>query len=331
MKKTVAVSVMPRPMQILWRPAYMRGSGKEHRLLHNEETKGWKYRGQKPNHEKREFMRFSHELIVPEEGFPFKLFLFEGWNGNYFREKHWHRSIEIFAVCQGELGFFVDDRMWQLKADEFIIVNSNEVHSIDAPRPNETIVLQIPLNMFEGYFTEEQFIWFTHEPGKKDERFMELIKELFRVYTEKQIGYNLKVKSIFYNIMYFLVKEYRLMEIDQDSVRKNRNLNRLSSITSYMKNNYAGELTLEAVARVFGYSPTYLSRMFQKYAGITFKSYLQSIRLGYALKDLESGKYSITETALRNGFSGSKGLARAFRKKYGMLPSEYREKTGNGH
>ena len=284
-----------------------------------------------PWHEKREPMRFSHELIVPEEGLPFKLFLFEGWNGNYFREKHWHRSIEIFAVCQGELGFFVDDRMWRLTADEFIIVNSNEVHSIDAPRPNETIVLQIPLNMFEGYFTEEQFIWFTHEPGKKDERFMELIKELFRVYTEKQIGYNLKVKSIFYNIMYFLVKEYRLTQIDQDSVRKNRNLNRLSSITSYMKDNYAGELTLETVARVFGYSPTYLSRMFQKYAGITFKSYLQSIRLGYALKDLESGKYSITETALRNGFSGSKGLARAFRKKYGMLPGEYREKTGNGH
>lgn len=223
-----------------------------------------------PWHEKREPMRFSHELIVPEEGLPFKLFLFEGWNGNYFREKHWHRSVEIFAVCRGELGFFVDDRMWRLTADEFIIVNSNEVHSIDAPRPNETIVLQIPLKMFEEYFTEEQFIWFTHEPGKKDERFMELIKDLFRVYTEKQIGYNLKVKSIFYNIMYFLVKEYRLTQIDQDSVRKNRNLNRLSSITSYMKENYAGELTLETVAR-------------------------------------------------------------AFRKKYGMLPSEYREKTGNGH
>ena len=38
---------------------------------------------------------------------------------------------------------------------------------LDAPRPNETIVLQIPLNMFEGYFTEEQFIWFTMSPEKK--------------------------------------------------------------------------------------------------------------------------------------------------------------------
>lgn len=276
-------------------------------------------------------MRFSHELIVPEEGLPFKLFLFEGREGNYFREKHWHRSVEIFAVCRGDLGFFIDDKQWHLSADQFMIVNSNEVHAIDSPMPNETIVLQIPLKMFEEYFTVEQFIWFTHEPGKKDDRFMELLKELYRVYTERQIGYNLKVKSIFYNIMYLLIKEYRLTQIDQDSVRKNRNLSRLSTITSYMKENYAGEMTLEAVARIFGYSPAYLSRMFQKYAGITFKSYLQSIRLRYALKDLESGKYSITETALRNGFSGSKGLARAFQKTYGMLPSEYREKTKNGH
>ena len=38
----------------------------------------------------------------------------------------------------------------------------------------------------------------------------------------------------------------------------------------------------------------------------------------------ESGRYSVTEAALRNGFSGSKALARAFQKKYGVLPSEYR-------
>ena len=122
-----------------------------------------------------------------------------------------------------------------------------------------------------------------------------------------------------------LVKEYRLTEVEDAFVRKNKNLNKLSAITSYMKENYAQELSLEEVARIFGYSPTYLSRMFQKYAGITYKSYLQNIRLEYAMKDLKGGKYNITETALRSGFSGSKAMARAFRKKYGILPSEYRE------
>lgn len=268
-------------------------------------------------------MNISHELIVPETGFPFKLFIFEGGGGNYYREKHWHRSIEIFAVCSGELEFHIDNRKWHLTPGNFMIVNSNEVHSVDSPLPNETIVLQIPLKLFEDYFTGEQFIWFSHEPGRRDERFMELIRELYGTYGRKACGYDLKMKSLFYQIMYLLVKDYRLMEVDDASVRKNKNLNKLSAITSYMKENYTGDLSLDEVARVFDYSPNYLSRMFRKYAGLTFKSYVQSIRLGYAVKDLDSGRYSITEVALRNGFSGSRALARAFQKKYGMLPSEY--------
>ena len=269
-------------------------------------------------------MNFSHELIVPETGFPFKLFIFEGGGGNYYREKHWHRSIEIFAVCSGELEFHIDNRKWHLTPGNFMIVNSNEVHSVDSPLPNETIVLQIPLKLFEDYFTGEQFIWFSHEPGRRDERFMELIRELYGTYGRKACGYDLKMKSLFYQIMYLLVKDYRLMEVDDASVRKNKNLNKLSAITSYMKENYRNSLSLEKVAEEFGYSPTYLSRMFQKYAGITFKDHVQNIRLGHAVKDLESREYSITEAAIRNGFSGSKALARAFRKKYGILPSEYR-------
>lgn len=129
--------------------------------------------------------------------------------------------------------------------------------------------------------------------------------------------------------MYLLVKDYRLTEVDADFMRKNKNLNRLSMITSYIKENYAGDLSLEGVAGVFDYSPNYLSRMFRNYAGITFKKYVQSIRLRYAVKDLENGRYSVTEAALRNGFSGSKALARAFQKQYGILPSEYRKDAEN--
>ena len=93
-------------------------------------------------------MEFQYELIIPNEGFPFKLFLFEGRNGNYVREKHWHTSIEIFAGMEGSLYFYIDEKEYPLKAGEFLIINSNEVHSIQAPVRNETIVLQIPLKQF---------------------------------------------------------------------------------------------------------------------------------------------------------------------------------------
>ena len=66
-----------------------------------------------------------------------------------------------------------------------------------------------------------------------------------------------------------------------------------------------------------------------------FHTYTSIIRYS-SFVDLQMVVYatlagSVGSFVLSLAFSGSKGLARAFRKKYGMLPSEYREKTGNGH
>lgn len=54
-------------------------------------------------------MDANHEIIIPNKGLPFKMFIFEGKNGNYVRNKHWHTSIEIFAVFKGSVRFFLND------------------------------------------------------------------------------------------------------------------------------------------------------------------------------------------------------------------------------
>lgn len=271
-------------------------------------------------------MEFSHELIVPNEDLPFKMFIFEGRGGNYFRDKHWHRSIEIFAVFEGSLTFYINEEEYPLKAGEFMVVNSNEIHSVDSPLPNFTVVVQIPLKAFEKYYTGEQFISFTHDTKSQDVRVMGVIYNIYQAYKEKQCGYDLKVLGQFYELLYLMVTKYRETNVSVDMLRKNRKLNRLAVITSYVKEHYTDEISLERLAEIFGYSPTYLSRMFQKYAGINYKSYLQSIRVEYAYQELANSDRTISEIALENGFPNSKAMAKAFQKKYGMLPSEYRKK-----
>ncbi|XCP86923.1 helix-turn-helix domain-containing protein [Roseburia hominis] len=268
---------------------------------------------------------FAHELVMPNEDLPFKLFLFEGKDGNYFREKHWHRSVEIFAVLEGELDFYMNEEDTHLEAGEFVIVNSNEVHSIRAVEKNQTVVLQIPLKAFEAYYTDEQFICFTHGEREQDRHMMELVREMYETYEKKETGYELKVQSSYFMMMYLLVTKYRKMEVSPEIIRNRRNLNRLSSITNYIKDNYWKELSLDGVASVFGYSPTYLSRMFQKYAKTNYKAYLQSVRLEYAYKELMKTEHSIGEVAEHNGFADGRAFARAFRRKYGVLPSEYKK------
>jgi AraC-like DNA-binding protein/quercetin dioxygenase-like cupin family protein len=277
-----------------------------------------------------QIMKFSHELIMPNQGLPFKVFLFEGGEGNYFRDKHWHRSVELFAVYEGALKFYLNEEEYLLRTGEFMLVNSNEIHSVDSPEPNQTIVLQIPLKTFEDYYTGEQFIRFTHDPLPQDGRVMELIGDIYGAYAERACGYEMKVKGLYYMLLYLLVTEYRETDVTPDMVKWHKNLNRLSLITGYIKENYASEMSLEALAEIFGYSPTYLSRMFQKYAGINYKSYLQNVRVERAFQEIANTEHTISEAAMNNGFPNSKALAKAFQKKYGMLPSEYRSKQRPG-
>ena len=267
----------------------------------------------------------QHEVIVPNRGLPFKLFLFEGKDGKHIRDKHWHRSVEIFAVKDGSLNFFLNEKKYHLQAGDFVLVNSNEVHSIYAPDPNETIVLQIPLGSFAGYYTEEQFIWFSHSEKSDDERVYSLLNEMYERNTECRMGYELQMLSCFYQLEYLLVTRYRKLEVHEELLKNTKQLKRLGVITGYLKEHYTEDISLEKLAGIFGYSPSYLSRMFQKYAKINYKDYLQSVRFEHAVKELEETEHQIGDIALNHGFPNSKAFSNLMRKKYGYLPNEYRK------
>lgn len=277
-------------------------------------------------------MQSNHEIVVPNEDLPFKMFLFEGEEGKLFPGKHWHRSIEIFMVFEGHLKFYLNDLEQELNPGEFVLVNSNEIHAIDSPEPNKTVVIQIPLKTFSDYFTGEQYIRFTHESKKQDVQVVDLIREMFAAYGKKETGYDMRVKSGYYMLLYLLVSVYRELDVKDELLKQNRKLNKLTPITNYMKEHYREELSLEALAEVFGYAPAYISRMFQKYAGINYKDYLQGVRVEYAFAELNRAEHTVSEVAFHHGFPSSRAFSKAFQKKYGMLPSAYSQrKTESSH
>ena len=235
---------------------------------------------------------YRQEAVVPDRGLPFKLFRFEGADGKYICEAHQHSCVEIFALREGKVDFYLGDKKYVLPAGKFIIVNSNEVHSIHTSGRNEAIVLQIPM--------EKQI--------------------------RKEYGYELLMQSIFYQLKYLLVTAYRIPEEKKDYYPGNTHSGHLERITGYLREHYAEEISLETLAATFGYCPTYLSKMFRQYGRINYKDYLRSIRFEHALRELEETDLTIGEIALKNGFPNSQAFSRLFREKYGILPTEYQRR-----
>ena len=79
------------------------------------------------------------------------------------------------------------------------------------------------------------------------------------------------------------------------------------------------------IAAAAGYSPNYLSRKFREAAGIGVHEYLVFIRLQHAALELITTDDSVTEIALRCGFSDSNYFKDAFKKRYGVTPRAYRK------
>lgn len=80
----------------------------------------------------------------------------------------------------------------------------------------------------------------------------------------------------------------------------------------------------------FGFSPTYLSRMFKRYADVSYKTYLLNLRTEYGMREMMNTDRSLNDVAVNNGFPNSRAFAKAFLSRYGCLPSEYRKKAGKG-
>ncbi len=275
-------------------------------------------------------MEVRHELVIPNDDLPFRMFIFEGRDGNYKVTKHWHHSVEIFLVQEGKIDFYINNSHLSLERQDFVLVNSNEVHSIECPNPNITIVLQIPAEAFEEYMGEESYVNFEKKGEAQNKRLTQLVISMFSIYEKQEYGYSLKVKSQFYELLYLLVTEFKTETMDKEVLRQKRQLDKLSKVTQYMRENYDQDLKLDQVAARFGFSPTYLSRIFQKYAQVNYRTYLIDLRVKYAVRELVGTKGEIGEIAMKHGFPDSRAFSKAFKKRYGCLPSEYRKCLDSG-
>ena len=229
-------------------------------------------------------------------------------------------------MLKGRLTFFLNEEEYPLEAGGLIIINSNEIHSIEAPKPNLTLVLQIPASYFAPYMGKEDYAVFISQSQEKNRTLAILIEQMYHVYTKKEKAYLLKMQSLFYELLYQMTTNFMKTEADEGTLRQKRHLDRLSRITSYMKKHYNQPITLESVAETFGFSPNYLSRMFRLYAGISYKTYLLNLRTEYAFREMLHTDRSLNDIAINNGFPNSRAFAKSFFKRYDCLPGEYRRK-----
>ena len=87
---------------------------------------------------------------------------------------------------------------------------------------------------------------------------------------------------------------------------------------------YADELVLEDIARRVASSRRQLQRAFAEVGHTSFRTYLADYRMDRAAELLEQTDLAIRDVAGSVGYRQPAQFAKAFRRRYGCSPSEYR-------
>ena len=99
---------------------------------------------------------------------------------------------------------------------------------------------------------------------------------------------------------------------------------RIHNIMEWVRVNYADDLSVPKIARIFNYNPNYLANTFKKYAGCSLVEYITRMKVNAAKKQLISTDDPVKVIALSSGFKDEKYFMRVFKKYEGVTPSQYR-------
>lgn len=99
-------------------------------------------------------------------------------------------------------------------------------------------------------------------------------------------------------------------------------------IVAYLAEHFQEDLTLDAVSRELSMSASSVRRMLQRETGKSFQHCLVTLRMERACTLLRESELSINEVAYSSGFHDALYFRRAFKKSFGLTPSEYRARKG---
>ena len=118
-----------------------------------------------------------------------------------------------------------------------------------------------------------------------------------------------------------------LLELMIGSISESGSKNKtFDSILAFVERNYMQEISIQHIADACACCQSTVSHLFKEHTNQSVKKYISTLRLNQAEKLMSASDLSISNIALLCGFTNTNYFSTAFKKEFGVSPSEYRRK-----
>ncbi len=246
-----------------------------------------------------------------------KLYYYPQWAGrfvcnpDFYIERYDYESVLLLFTVKGMGKLTYKDREYLLKENSLVLINCKNHH------------IYYPVNEWEFCFLhikgQEVFPMIEHLTMLNNGAvffYVEFLKTVFyeciELCKDKKAMYEMvfskKISDMFYELTTCTSKEEN---------------NKVLMACDYIDRNFKEDLSTEKLASICCFSRCHFSNIFKKMVGTTPHDYLVTCRINKSKIFLQN--YPVSEVAELTGFKDTVTFIRAFKRKEGITPLQYKK------
>ena len=251
-----------------------------------------------------------------------------------FTHMHNHKDFEIIVINEGEGVFQVNDRVFEIKAGDVIMINPYDIHSGHMKKTQD--IFSYTCVDFDAAFLKDDKSYSAfadslikgslkyryHLTPPVSNEISAYVRQADYAYENGFPGWELTVKASLLLIFSVLMKNglTEKSEIPKENAF-------ILAVLDYIDKNYSENLNSDNVSAALSYNQSYFCRLFKKHFNCSFGEYLNIYRIKKAEELLANQELKVSDVAYSVGFNNLSYFSKVFLALTGSTPSEYRKKT----
>ena len=246
-------------------------------------------------------------------------------------ENHFHSFFHMLCVFGGRGHLLIKNSNYLLREGQLFIIPpycEHEFHS-DKTEPLETIEVKFNLSV-ESPLSDIANIG--RDSNVNIPEIKSLLEDAIHEASSKDYLYLEKIKTDIYIVLLRIIRQYldtkpKSGTFSPDFIPDcNYKGVDFKKVIHYMESNLNKNITLNDLAKIGGFSPSYFCKVFRDKFSVTPKHFINSLRLKKAKELLMFTEMNISQIAVLVGFQSIHYFSRYFKEKENMSPLEYKEK-----
>lgn len=278
------------------------------------------------------YLKGIHETVDYKENTNICLYMNEKTE-NY--PAHWHTALEIIMPLENQYTIIHNQDIHIIETDEIVIILPGVIHTLRAPHTGKRIIFQAELSVLNSIKEFKSILSFLPpifniSKDSFPSIHPKLHQSMLVIEEEYSIDNTLSEAIIYSRLIEMFVLIGRNYSVNWDkeesgSLKQKEYTEKFLSICYYIDNHCAEELTLDKISALAGFSKFHFTRLFKQFTNVSFYKYVNQKRIALAEIFLIDPELTITEVALRSGFSSPSAFVRMFKLIKNCTPTQFRQ------